>query len=64
MPLTTEPVHLSEQQWADLSEIAQARSLPVGFVFRAKLSEGLTSILNSLRLTSLQLQGRRKVHMI
>lgn len=45
MPFTAEPLHLSEQQRSELSEIAQSRSLPAGFVFRAKLilmlAEGL-----------------------
>ena len=45
MPFTAEPLQLSEQQRADLNEIAQSRSLPAGFVFRAKLilmlAEGL-----------------------
>ena len=37
MPFTAEPLLLSEQQRADLNDIAQSRSLPAGFVFRAKL---------------------------
>ena len=37
MPSIAEPLRLSEQQRADLNEIAQSRSLPAGFVFRAKL---------------------------
>ena len=37
MPFTAEPLQLSEQQRIDLNEIAQSRSLPAGFVFRAKL---------------------------
>ena len=37
MPFTAKPIHMSEQQRADLNEIAQSRSLPAGFVFRAKL---------------------------
>jgi len=45
VPFTAEPLSLSEQQRADLNEIAQSRSLPAGFVFRAKLilmlAEGL-----------------------
>ena len=32
-----EPLPLSEQQRADLNEIARSRSLPAGFVLRAKL---------------------------
>jgi hypothetical protein len=32
-----EPIQLSEQQRTDLHEIAQSRSLPAGFLFRAKL---------------------------
>ena len=31
------PIRLSDQQRSDLNEIAQSRSLPAGFVFRAKL---------------------------
>src|SRR6266700_6869486 len=45
VPFTAEPLLLSEQQRCDLNEIAQSRSLPAGFVFRAKLilmlAEGL-----------------------
>jgi transposase len=45
VPFTAKPLKLSEQQRADLNEIAQSRSLPAGFVFRAKLilmlAEGL-----------------------
>ena len=37
MPFIADPIPLSEQQRADLNEIAQSRSLPAGFVFRAKL---------------------------
>jgi transposase len=37
VPFIAEPIQLSEQQRSDLSEIAQSRSLPAGFVFRAKL---------------------------
>jgi transposase len=37
MPFTAEPIHLSDQQRTDLNEIGQSRSLPAGFVFRAKL---------------------------
>jgi len=37
VPSIAEPLRLSEQQRADLNEIAQSRSLPAGFVFRAKL---------------------------
>ena len=37
MPFTAEPLRLSDQQREDLDEIAQSRSLPAGFVFRAKL---------------------------
>src|ERR1700694_2385841 len=37
MPFAAEPIHLSDQQRTDLNEIAQSRSLPAGFVFRAKL---------------------------
>jgi transposase len=37
VPFIAEPLRLSEQQRADLNEIAQSRSLPAGFVFRAKL---------------------------
>ena len=37
MPFIAEPIQLSEQQRTDLNEIAQSRSLPAGFVFRAKL---------------------------
>ena len=37
MPFTAEPLQLSEPQRRDLNEIAQSRSLPAGFVFRAKL---------------------------
>ena len=37
VPFTGEPLQLSEQQRIDLIEIAQSRSLPAGFVFRAKL---------------------------
>ena len=37
MPFIAEPLPLSEQQRVDLNEIAQSRSLPAGFVFRAKL---------------------------
>ena len=37
MPFIAEPIELSEQQRTGLNEIAQSRSLPAGFVFRAKL---------------------------
>jgi len=37
VPFIAEPIQLSEQQRTDLNEIAQSRSLPAGFVFRAKL---------------------------
>jgi len=37
MPFTAESIHLSDQQRTDLKEIGQSRSLPAGFVFRAKL---------------------------
>src|SRR5215472_2843274 len=37
MPFTAEPIPLSEQQRTELNDIAQSRSLPAGFVFRAKL---------------------------
>ena len=37
MPFTAKPIYLSEEQRTDLTEIAQSRSLPAGFVFRAKL---------------------------
>ena len=37
MPFAAEPIHLSDEQRRDLNEIAQSRSLPAGFVFRAKL---------------------------
>jgi transposase len=37
VPFTGESLHVTEQQRADLNEIAQSRSLPAGFVFRAKL---------------------------
>jgi hypothetical protein len=37
VPFLAEPIQLSEQQRTDLNEIAQSRSLPAGFVFRAKL---------------------------
>jgi transposase len=37
VPFIAEPIQLSEQQRSDLNEIAQSRSLPAGFVFRAKL---------------------------
>ena len=37
MPFISEPIQLSEQQYGELNEIAQSRSLPAGFVFRAKL---------------------------
>jgi len=37
VPFTGESLQLSEQQRIDLNEIAQSRSLPAGFVFRAKL---------------------------
>src|ERR1700687_4665931 len=37
VPFTAEQLHLSERQRTDLNEIAQSRSLPAGFVFRAKL---------------------------
>lgn len=37
MPFIAEPIQLSEQQRSELNEIAQSRSLPAGFVFRAKL---------------------------
>jgi len=37
VPFIADPIPLSEQQRADLNEIAQSRSLPAGFVFRAKL---------------------------
>jgi len=37
VPFLAEPIQLSEQQRTDLNEIAQLRSLPAGFVFRAKL---------------------------
>jgi transposase len=37
VPFTAEPIQLSEQQRTDLNEIAQSRSWPAGFVFRAKL---------------------------
>jgi transposase len=46
MPFSAEPIQLSAPQRNDLSEIAQSRSLPAGFVFRAKLilmlAEGLS----------------------
>ena len=37
MLFTAEPIRLSEDQRRELNEIAQSRSLPAGFVFRAKL---------------------------
>ena len=37
VPFIAEPLSLSQQQRTDLNEIAQSRSLPAGFVFRAKL---------------------------
>ena len=37
MPFLAEPLPLSQQQRAELNDIAQSRSLPAGFVFRAKL---------------------------
>ena len=37
MPFIGEPIQLLEQQRTELNEIAQSRSLPAGFVFRAKL---------------------------
>lgn len=46
MPFTGEPICLSDQQRTDLQEISQSRSLPAGFVFRAKvilmLAEGFS----------------------
>ena len=54
MPFTAEPLSLSEQQRADLNEIAQSRALPAGFVFRAKLilmlAEGLAYSMIQERL--------------
>ena len=45
MPFIAEPLPLSSLQRAELQDIAQSRSLPAGFVFRAKLilmlAEGL-----------------------
>jgi putative transposase len=57
VPFTAKPLKLSEQQRADLNEIAQPRSLPAGFVFRAKLililAEGLaySAIQERLQIT-------------
>ena len=58
MPFAAEPIHLSEQQRTELNEIAQSRSLPAGFVFRAKvillLADGLSfsAIKNRLQTTA------------
>lgn len=37
MPFTTEPLNLTSQDRRDLTEISQSRSLPAGYVFRARL---------------------------
>jgi hypothetical protein len=37
VPFIAEPIQLSEQERTDLNEIAQSRSLPAGFVLRAKV---------------------------
>jgi transposase len=54
VPFTAEPLQLSEQQREDLTEIAQSRSLPAGFVFRAKvilmLAEGTPFVVIKERL--------------
>jgi transposase len=46
VPFKTKPVSLTSQQRAELSEISQSRSLPAGYVFRARLvlllAEGLS----------------------
>jgi hypothetical protein len=58
VPFTAEPVLLSEQQRCDLNEIAQSRSLPASFVFRAKLilmlAEGLAYSVIQGRLQTTQ----------
>jgi transposase len=54
VPFTAEPLPLSEQPRSELNEIAQSRSLPVGFVFRAKLilmlADGLSFTIIKERL--------------
>ena len=54
MPFTAETIYLSDEQRRDLNEIAQSRSLPVGFVFRAKLimmlADGLSFAVIKQRL--------------
>jgi transposase len=54
VPFTAEPIQLSERQREDLTEIAQSRSLPAGFVFRAKvilmLAEGTPFVVIKERL--------------
>jgi hypothetical protein len=57
VPFIAEPIQLSEQQRTDLNEIAQSRSLPAGFVFRAKLilmlAEGVPFAMATNYLTHL-----------
>ncbi len=52
MPFTAEPIHLSDEQRRDLNEIALSRSLPAGFVFRAKLIMMLADGLSFAMKTS------------
>ena len=54
MPFTSNPLPLTSQDCRDLTEISQSRSLPAGYVFRARLilmlAEGVSFSLIEERL--------------